>query len=241
MKERSLGSMLAATVVGVGMCSPTVSSACTMSLPPPSNPSNEYEIEVEFEGYDSSSDRVKYKVEIEVEVFNPTQATQCQCALGLGSIAALAPASFKVNRAGVGVVQPGNDFELPEFDGFTEDNAVSSAVEGLPNFQAGGTGFGFSVDIASLDLSAINSGDLVKLIFEFEFDPDDFDQVNGNSIQFAAGSPDPGHALSLFTGYNATLQLPSFGVIPEPASFLVMVGLGCAGLTKRGFRMQNRV
>ena len=210
------------TLAGVLMGAlPGIGQACVMPLPKPT-PGNEYEIEVEFEGYDSSSDRVKYKIEIEIEVFDSgATAMQCQCAIGLGSNAITAPTSFNVVRAGVGVVRPGFDFELPEFDGFDEDTNVETAAESLSGFNPGATAYGLSVDVASLDLSSVQAGDLLKLIFEIEFAPDDFDQVNGNSVQFAAGSSDSSHPLGLLEGYEPILQLPSFGVIPEPSTLAI--------------------
>ena len=203
--------------------------ACVMTLPEPPSSSIEYEIETEYEGYDSSTDRVRYKVEIEVEGLGTSTPMQCQCALGLGSTATTAPASFEVTGAIVGIRGTGDE-DLDAFDGFSNDSAVESFVSGLPDFPEGATPFGFSVDVSPFTIPDLNPGEILALIFEIQFDPDDFDDVNGNAITFAAGSNAPDHEVVIFSGYRPTLALPSFGAIPEPASTSLIAAMGAAAL-----------
>ncbi len=235
MKKNLMKCLLAGAVCW-GLAS-TECFACTIPLPEPESLSNEYGLEVEYEGYDSVDDVVKYKVELEVEVHTITSLAQCQCALNLGSTAALAPTSFDVNGAIVGLRSDDGDVDLIPFEGFERDSAVESDVANLAAFNAGATPFGFSLDVSPFTLPAIAPGQIVALIFEFELSPDDFDEVNGSTIQFAAGSADPGHALSLFQGYQTTLALPSFGTInrvPEPSTFIAgLLGM-VAVATRRG-------
>ncbi len=188
---------------------------CTMSFSSPENP--EIEIEVEFEDYNDSLDRVFYKIEIEAEIFPPSQTTLCSCGIGLGSNTFAAPASFEVVGAVVGVRNDQNEdenFDLDAFDGFADDPNVGTTMANLPGFQLGATAQGFSLEVPPFDLPDINAGDQFVLGFLVGFDPDDFDQVNGNRIQFAAGSNEPGHPLSIFQGYQQTLNLPPFRLGP---------------------------
>ncbi|MCA9262600.1 MAG: PEP-CTERM sorting domain-containing protein [Planctomycetales bacterium] len=175
----------------------------------------EIEIEVEYEDYDDVLDRVFYKIEIEAGVVPPTQGTQCQCGVALGSSTFNAPDSFDVYAAAVAIRY--NDGESPEFDAFEgfEDNAnVSSTLSTLPGFLPGATAHGFSVQVDPFNLPALGPEDRFVLGFLIGFDPDDYAQVNGNRIQFAAGSTDPGHGLSIFNGYQPTLSLPRFRLDP---------------------------
>ena len=228
MKRKTLGGLLAMTVAGSGFAAP--SYACVMSSPP-SEPGNEIEIEIEQEDYDSSQDRIRYKIEVEVEAFSPTSTVQCQCALGLGSSTEEAPSSFDVVSAIVGI-RGGSEVDLIPFSGFTRDASVESDFSNLQGFPAGATPYGFSLDVSPFSVPPLASNDILVLAFEIEFDPDDFDQVNGQSIQFAAGSNEPGHALNIFSGYQATLNLFA-PVIPEPASAMLFGGLGLVELAKR--------
>lgn len=187
--------------------------ACTMPLPNP-GPSNEWEIEIETEDYDYDTNMVRYKVEIEVEVFSPTAPAKCQCALNFGSTSSAAAATFDVINATVGL-RGDEDIDLAAFDGFSRDSQVESDVANLASFQAGSSAFGFSLDVSPFTAPTINPGDLLALVFEIEFDLDDYDAVNGSPIQFAAGSDEPGHSLSVFNGYQATLQLPPLSSLPS--------------------------
>jgi hypothetical protein len=185
--------------------------ACTMSLP--SIPSNEWEIEIETEDYDFDTNMVRYKVEIEVEVFSPTSPAQCKCALNLGSTTSSSPATFSVINATVGL-RGEDDVDLAAFDNFTRDSQVENDVASLASFQAGASAFGFSMDVSPFTAPTINPGDLLALVFEIEFNLADYDSVNGSPIQFAAGSNEAGHALSIFNGYQTSLQLPPRSTLP---------------------------
>ncbi|MCA9217812.1 MAG: PEP-CTERM sorting domain-containing protein [Planctomycetales bacterium] len=184
-----------------------VARCCTT----PSFSSPEIEIEVEFEGYDDVRDRVIYKIEVEAEVMAPTQLATCQCGVNLGSTNFQAPDSFSVINAVVGVSKDdGDDFDLEAFDGFEVDEGVSTQISTLRGFRPGGKSFGFSSAVEAFSLPPLQPEDAYVLGFLLEFDPDDFDRVNGNAIQFAAGSNEPGHPLNIFRNYQATLQLPRF-------------------------------
>jgi len=173
----------------------------------PSSPQNEWEIEIEFEDYNSADDRAYYKIEIESNVVPPTSATQCQCGLGLGTAANPIPQSFDVIAAAVGVRYEDSeeDFDFEEFEGFSDDQSVSSTIGQLTG---GATSFGFSTLVQPFDAPSLGPEDRVVLSFIIGFDPDDMAEVNGSTIRFAAGSTEPDHALTLFSGYQATLNLP---------------------------------
>ena len=190
-----------------------VSSGCTMSFSSPEQP--EIEIEIEFEDYNDIRDRLFYKIEIEAEVVPPSQTTQCACAVGFGSDSINAPASFNIVDAFVGIKpDDGEGFELDAFDGFTRDSDVESQMAGLQGFRTGANAYGFSLDVDPFDVTNLGPEDRLVLGFLIELDPADFDEVNGNTIQFAAGSNEPGHPLSIFQGYQATLNLPPFRLDP---------------------------
>ena len=178
--------------------------ACTMARP--RTLESEFEIEIEFEHYDFERDRLEYQVEIEVDVFPPNQQVQCQCALGFGSPSVPAPASFNVTNAIVGI-RGDNEDDLEAFDGFERDDDVESFVSELDHFIAGATAYGFSLDVAPFQLPPLRGENKLALVFEMEFDPDHFDQVNGSRIQFAAGSDEAGHELAVFQGYQPILRL----------------------------------
>lgn len=195
------------TLAAMLVFGPKVSLACTGSIP--SLP--EIEIEIQFEDYDVARDRVLYQIEIEAEVMAPTQSAVCQCGLGLGSTAFKAPDSFSVLDAVVGVAKAdGDNFGLDAFEGFRDDDGVAASISQLLGFRAGATSFGFSADVSAFDVPKLGAEDAFFLGFLIEFDPDDFDAVNGNTIQFAAGSNEPSHPLNLFRNYQPTLQLPRF-------------------------------
>ncbi len=192
------------------------SSACTE----PTSSSLEVELEIEFEDYDLSRDRLLYKIELESEVAAPSQTAQCQCGLGLGTTTFLAPDSFNVVTAAVGVRNDdGLEFDLEDFEGFASDGSVTTMLNGLPGFNAGATPFGLSTNVNPFTLPALNPGDRFVLGFLVEFALDDFDQVNGQAIQFAAGSNDPTHPLTLFSGYQSTLSLPQYQLDPSDVNF----------------------
>lgn len=206
MVRQSLFTLSMFVFVAIG---PGLLVACTMSSSTPSAP--EIEIEVEFEDYDDVRDRLLYKIEIEAEVVAPSQSAQCQCGIGVGSNTFMAPDSFAVTAAAVGVRNDnGLEFDLEDFEGFAPDGSVTTSLEGLPGFNLGATPFGLSTDVKPFKLPPLNPGDKFVLGFLIEFAPDDFGAVNGTSIQFAAGSNEPGHPLSFFQGYQSTLELPSF-------------------------------
>jgi hypothetical protein len=190
------------------------SHACTMALPNP-GPLNEYEIEIEYEDYDFDTNKVRYKVEIEVEVQSPTAPAQCKCALNLGSTTSAAPSTFDVVFATVGLRTDEEDIDLIPFAGFVRDSEVEGEVASLLNFQEGSTSFGFSLDVSPFEAPTVGVGETLALIFEIEFDLDQYNHVNGSPIQFGAGSNEPGHALNLFSGYQANLQLPSLSSLPS--------------------------
>jgi hypothetical protein len=202
--------------LGIGsllVMSPTLSLACTMPIPPtPEQP--QIEIEIEFEDYDSIDDLAYYKVEIEVGVVPPTTSSAlCQCALNLGSQQVAAPSSFTVSNAVVGV--HGDEYEeFDAFAGFERDSNVEDFVSSLGNFANGASAFGFSVPVDSFTLPTLGEDERLTMVFQIAFDPDDFDEVNGNLIQFAAGSNEPGHGVNIFSGYQAALQLPAFEYSP---------------------------
>lgn len=181
-----------------------------MSISSPERP--EIEIEIEFEDYDDVLHRVFYKIEIEAGVVPPGQTTQCQCGIGLGGSGFAAPASFDVYGAFVGFrgEESDDDFDLDAFDNFTDNSSVTTGLTNLPGFNIGATAHGFSMDVEPFNLPTAGVGDQFVLAFLIGFAPEDFDQVNGNQIQFAAGSTDPGHALSIFQGYQQSLNLPPF-------------------------------
>jgi hypothetical protein len=104
---------------------------------------------------------------------------------------------------------------LVPFAGFTRDSLVETEVASLANFQAGSTSFGFSLGVSPFETPTVGVGDTLALIFEIEFDLDQYNEVNGSPIQFGAGSNEPGHALNLFGGYQANLQLPSLSSLPD--------------------------
>jgi hypothetical protein len=185
-----------------------------MSLPNP-GPSNEYEIEIEYEDYDFDTNKVRYKVEIEVEVQSPQAPAQCKCALNLGSTSSAAPSSFDVVFATVGLRTDEENVDLIPFTGFARDSEVETEVSNLLNFQEGATAFGFSLGVSPFEAPTVGVGETLALIFEIEFDLDQYNQVNGSPIQFGAGSNEPGHALSLFSGYQSILQLPSLSSLPD--------------------------
>lgn len=176
-----------------------------MSVPSP--PQNEWEIEIEFEDYSSADDRAYYKIEIESNVVPPTAATQCQCGLGLGTAANPIPQSFDVIAAAVGVryADSEEDFDFEDFEGFSDDQAVSSSINQLTG---SATSFGFSTLVQPFDAPSLGPEDRVVLAFIIGFDREDFDEVSGSTIRFAAGSTEPGHALAAFSGYQTTLSLP---------------------------------
>ncbi len=186
--------------------------ACTIPLP--ESPSNEWEIEIETDDYNFDTNMVRYKVEIEVEVFSPTAPAKCTCSLNLGSTSSVAPATFDVINAAVGL-RGEEDVDLAAFDGFSRDSQVESDVANLASFQSGASPFGFSLDVSLFSAPTVNPGDLLALVFEIEFNLDDYDEVNGSPIQFAAGSDEAGHSLSIFDGYQATLQLPPLSTLPS--------------------------
>ncbi len=180
--------------------------ACTQavtSLP-------EIEIEVEFEDYDSVRDRLMYKIEVEAELMVPSQPAVCQCGLTFGSMDQQAPDSFRVLAAAVGVSKDeGDDFDLEAFAGFNDDPLVEQTIVGLRGARPGSTTFGFSTNVEPFALPTLAPGDAYVLGFLIEFAPKDFDLVNGNLVQFAAGSNEPGHPLALFQRYQPNLRLPT--------------------------------
>lgn len=183
--------------------------ACTMST---SSPETEIEIEIEFEDYNDVRDRVLYKIMVESSVVPPAQPTVCQCGITLGSDISSAPDSFRVVDAMVGILQDGNDIELGEFGGFEFDDSVSGIIESLPGVRSGATAFGFSALVNPFNLSPLQEDEKFVLGFLIEFDPDDFAEVNGNLIQFAAGSVEPDHPVNLFQRYQQNLQIPPFQI-----------------------------
>lgn len=188
--------------------------ACTMPLPDP-GPSNEYELEVEYEDYSFDTNKVRYKIELEVEVQSPIAPAQCQCTLNVGSSSSVAPASFDVIGATVGLRTDDENIDLIPFAGFTRDSVVESQVPSLANFRLGATPFAFSTGVSPFAPPTVGVGETLALIFDIEFDLDQYNQVNGSPIQFGAGSDEPGHALNLFSGYQGTLQLPSLSTLPN--------------------------
>ncbi len=192
----------------------TRAPACTAPTPPtPENP--EIEIEPEWEDYDSIRDRLLYKIAVEVEVASPTQLTTCQCGLGVGNSSNPAPSSFDVLAASVAVrPDTGFDEDLDAFAGFGEDASVSTTVANLPGFAAGGTAYGFSTSVDPFLPPVLNPGEHLIMAFLVEFAPADFDAVSGNLMQFAAGSTDPGHQISLFNNYQSSVVLPPYNLEP---------------------------
>ena len=181
--------------------------ACTE----PSRSAPEIEIEVEFEDYNDVRDRVIYKIEVEAQIMAPTQTAICQCGISFGSSALAAPESFDVLHAIVGVSRDdGDDFDLEAFEGFVEDDDVETSLTNLTGFRNGGSAYGFSTNVDSFALPPLQPEDAYVLGFLIEFDPDDFAQINGNVIQFAAGSNEPGHPLNFFANYQPNLRLPAF-------------------------------
>ena len=202
----SIKNLLVMALVSVS-CISHKAMACTES----SRSSPEIEIEVEFEDYNDVLDRVIYKIEVEAQVMAPTQAAVCQCGLNIGSSVVEVPDSFNVLNAIVGVSKDdGDDFDLEAFEGFHDDDDVEASLSNLPGFRDGGTSFGFSANVDAFDLPPLQAEDSYFLGFLIEFDPDDFSAVNGNLIQFAAGSNEPGHPLNIFKNYQANLRLPPF-------------------------------
>ncbi len=206
-------------------CLFAVSLACTFSSlmsactsPPSSSP--EIEIEPEWEDYDPIRDRLLYKIAIEVEVASPTQLTQCQCGLGLGSASNPVPDSFSVLAALV-AIRPDNapDLDIKAFAGFDNDDAVSTAISSLPGFNSGGTAYGFSADVDPFTNPILNPNEHLIMAFLVEFAPADFDTVNSNFIQFAAGSADPGHQISIFNNVPTNVNLPPFTLEPCDLNF----------------------
>lgn len=188
--------------------------ACTAPTPPtPKNP--EIEIEPEWEDYDSVRDRLLYKIAVEVEVASPTQLTTCQCGLGIGTTTTPAPDSFDVVAAAVAIrPDSGLDNDFDPFDGFGGDGSVSSTMANLPGFAPGGTAFGFSAQVNPFIPPVLNPGERLIMAFLVEFAPADFDAISGNFMQFAAGSTDPGHQISLFNNYQSSVVLPAYSLEP---------------------------
>ncbi|QDS97664.1 hypothetical protein [Adhaeretor mobilis] len=206
--------LLASLLILSVACPMASSRACTMPLPDP-GPSNEYELEIEYEDYDFDTNKVRYKIELEVEVHAPASTAQCQCSLNLGSSSSLAPSSFEVLGAVVGLRTDEENIDLIPFAGFVRDGIVESEVASLANFNAGATPFGFSLDVDPFTAPTVGVGETLALIFDIEFDLDQYSEVNGSPIQFGAGSNEPGHPLNLFSGYQANLQLPALSTLPD--------------------------
>ncbi len=203
--------------MGILTVVPAWALACTAPTPPtPENP--EIEIEPEWEDYDSSRDRLLYKIAVEVEVASPTQLTTCQCGLGIGTTSSPAPASFDVLGAFV-AVRPDNglDDDLPAFADFSYDDSVTSTVQNLPGFNNGADAFGFSTQVSPFLPPVLNPGERLIMAYLVEFAPADFDAVSGNFLQFAAGSADPGHQISLFNNYASNVVFPAYSL--EPCDF----------------------
>ncbi len=188
-----------------------IALACT--APAISPPEIEIEIEPEFEDYDAVSNRVIYKIEVEVSVASPAQQTQCQCGLGVGTTTATVPASFSVLSATVRnrfANAPNLDYDLPSFGGFTASNAVTNTIKSLGNLNAGATAFGFAATVNPFVPPVDTPDQKLLLSFRVSFAPEDFDAVNGNVMQFAAGSNDPTHSLGILNNYKSQLLLPPF-------------------------------
>ncbi len=213
------GASWSARWIAMGVLSviPAWALACTAPMPPsPENP--EIEIEPEWEDYDSFRDRLLYKIAVEVEVASPTQLTTCQCGLGIGNLSNPAPASFNVLGAIV-AVRPDNglDDDLGDFAGFSPDDSVATTLENLPGFNNGAEAWGFSTEVSPFLPPVLNPNERLIMAFLVEFAPADFDAVSGNFLQFAAGSTDPGHQISLFNNYASSVVLPPFSL--EPCDF----------------------
>ncbi len=205
MKSTSCYVLTFVAIFGTAIPDPVLS--CTEA----SSSAPEIEIEVEFEDYNDVRDRVIYKIEVEAEIMAPMQSAICQCGINFGSAALTAPDSFNVLNAIVGVSKDdGDDFDLEAFEGFAEDRDVGNMLSGLPSFRNGGTPYGFSANVDTFSLPPLQAEDAYVLAFLIEFAPEDFDRVNGNLIQFAAGSNEPGHPLNIFRNYQPNLRLPAF-------------------------------
>ncbi|MCA9200151.1 MAG: hypothetical protein KDA87_21580 [Planctomycetales bacterium] len=171
----------------------------------------EIEIEIEFEDYNDVTNRVTYQIEIESSVVPPTNTAVCQCGISFGSELVQAPESFRVLNAIVGLRRgEGDDFDLDSFSGFEPDDDVAATLAGLNGTNNGSTTFGFSTPVNPFNLPPLQAEDAFVLGFLIEFAPEDFAAVNGNQIQFAAGSNEPGHPINLFQRYQPTLKLPPF-------------------------------
>ncbi|MCA9239058.1 MAG: hypothetical protein KDA37_02610 [Planctomycetales bacterium] len=184
--------------------------SCTMSVPPP-EPESEWEIEVQYEDYSSVDDIAYYKVEIEAGAVPPTSSTTCQCGLGLGTPGSSFPQSFNVYAAAVAfrAADSEDDFDLEAFAGFSDDPVVGGQVATLTN---GAAGFGFSALVDPFIPPSLGPEDRIVLSFLIGFDPDEFNEVNGSTMKFAAGSTEPGHALTAFSGYSTTLNLSAITI-----------------------------
>ena len=144
--------------------------------------------------------------------------TTCQCGLGLGNTSNPAPSSFDVIGALV-AVRPDNglDLDLDAFAGFSPDGSVANTFTNLPGFNNGGAAYGFSAEVAPFIPPILNPNEHLIMAFLVEFAPADFDAVSGNFLQFAAGSTDPGHQISLFNNYQSNVVLPPYSL--EPCDF----------------------
>ncbi len=199
------------TACAVLVCGGAFAIACTSPAITP--PEIEIEIEPEFESYDSVLNRVIYKIEVEVGVASPAQQTQCQCGLGLGTAGATAPASFSVLSVAVRNRFTSNsdlDYDLPAFAGFAASNAVTNSIKSLGNFNTGATASGFAATVNPFVPPVDTADQKLLLSFRVSFAPEDFNAVNGNVMQFAAGSNDPTHSLGILNNYKSQLILPPF-------------------------------
>jgi hypothetical protein len=197
-----------------------------MPLPEPPENEPEHPIEIEISSYNPITDIVRYQIGIAVSLFPPTSTSMCECGINFGT--GTLPASFKVLGATVGVsFSDETETELPEFEGFEQDDLVEFELEHLDGALPNSNQFGFSVEVEPFEEPDMEPGDQTMLWFQVVAKVSDLASVNGQSIQFAAGSNSPGHELMAFSGYQKTLVLPS--PIPEPASMGIL-SLGLASL-----------
>lgn len=192
------------SIVATGLACPV--RACTMPLPPPEPRDPPHEIECIEDGI-SADGRLRYLVGIEITVMPPPQTATCMCGLNVGTGGL--PASFSVTSAMIVVEHASGDMTpVDGFDSFEENAEVGKELAADDDALDGTESTGFEMEVEPVDPPELEPGDKEKMFFLVQFAPQDYNLVNGQLVQFGAGSDLAGHPLQIFAGYQANLVLP---------------------------------
>lgn len=209
MKNRStsLWCALVASLAGTA-----AALACTAPIPPPPSEEPEHEVWSKSLGYNRATGKNEYLVGVEVIVMPPAATTTCKCGVNINNVGL--PASFIITDASVVVANSvSHDMSsITAFDDLAENEALEIELEDLKDAIENPTGYAFEVDVEPFEPPSLEPEDVEKMLFFVQVAPADLPSLVGRQIQFAAGSDDPLHPLTVFTGYQTTVNFPVIAI-----------------------------